>query len=99
MSKRPSEDPDEDDRKPAAKRIKQEPEDEPQSWALEEQKEAPPPRPWGGKKDYQAIFRKYTSIGEYGEEHYDVIDMLIEAQRAVRRITDHLEIVKPIKMW
>ena len=28
------------------------------------------------------------------EEHYDVIDMQIEPQRAVRRITDHQEIVK-----
>ena len=93
-SKQLSEDPEEDDRKPAAKRIKQEPEDEPQSWAQEEQKEAPPPKPWADKKDYQAIFRKYISIGEYGEEHYDVIDMQIEAQRAVRRIMDHLEIVK-----
>ena len=34
------------------------------------------------------------NIGEDGEEHYDVIDMQIEAQRAVRRITDHQEIVK-----
>ena len=31
--KHPSEDPEEDDRKPAAKRIKKEPEDEAQSWA------------------------------------------------------------------
>ena len=37
-SKRPSEDPEEDDAKPAAKRIKKEPEDEAQSWAQEEQK-------------------------------------------------------------
>ena len=35
-SKPPSEDPEEDDRKPAAKRIKKEPEDEAQSWAQEE---------------------------------------------------------------
>ena len=35
-SKHPSEDPEEDDRKPAAKRIKKEPEDEAQSWAQEE---------------------------------------------------------------
>ena len=40
------------------------------------------------------IFRKFISIGEDGEEHYDVIDMEIEAQRGVRRITDHQEIVK-----
>ena len=37
---------------------KQEPENEPQSWAQEEQKDAPPPKPAGDKKDYQAIFRK-----------------------------------------
>ena len=52
------------------------------------------PKPWEDKKDYQAIFRKYISIGQDGEEYYDVIDMQIEAQRAVRRITDHQEIVK-----
>ena len=94
MSKHPSDDPTEDDRKPTAKRIKKEPEDEAHSWAQEEQIEKPTPKPWEDKKDYQAIFRKYISIGEDGEEHYDVIDMQIEAQRAVRRITDHQEIVK-----
>ena len=93
-SKRPSEDPEEDDRKPEAKRIKKEPEDEAQSWAQEEQTKKPILKPWADRKDYQAIFRKYISIGEHGEEHYDVIDMQIEAQRAVRRITDHKEIVK-----
>ena len=93
-SKRPSEDPEEDDRNPAAKRIKKEPEDEAQCWAQEEQIEKPTPKPWEDKKDYEAIFRKLISIGEDGEEHYDVIDMEIEAQRAVRRITDHQEIVK-----
>ena len=56
--------------------------------------EKPISKPWEDKKDYQAIFRKYISIGEDGEEHYDAIDMQIEAQRAVRRITDHEEIVK-----
>ena len=45
-------------------------------------------------KDYQAIFRKYISIGEDSEENYDMIDIQIEAQKAVRRITDRLEIVK-----
>ena len=94
MSKRPSEDPEEDDRKPVAKRIKKEPEDEAQSWVQDEQKEETTPKPWEEKKDYEAIFRKFISIGEDGEEHYDVIDMEIEAQRAVRRITDHQEIVK-----
>ena len=85
------------DRKPGAERIKKEPEDEAQSWAQEEQIEKPTPKSWEDQKDYQAIFRKYTSIGEHGEEHYDVIDMQIEAQRVVRRITDHQEIVKQYK--
>ena len=93
-SKSPSEAPEEDDRKPAAKRIKKEPEDEAQSWAQEEQIEKPTPKPWEDKKDYEAIFRKFTSIGDDGEEHYDVIDIEIEAKRAVSRITDHQEIVK-----
>ena len=90
----PSEDPEVDDWKPAAKRIKKEPEDEAQSWAQEEQIEKPTPKHWEDKKDYEAIFRKFISIGEDGEEHYDMIDMEIEAQRALRRITDHQEIVK-----
>ena len=76
----PSEDPEEDNRKPAAKRIKKDPEDEAQSWAPEEQIEKPTPKPWEDKKDYEAIFRKCIYIGEDGEEHYDVIDMEIEAQ-------------------
>ena len=50
--------------------------------------------PWEDKKDYEAIFRKYISIGDDGEEHHGVIDMERDAQRAVRRITDHQEIVK-----
>ena len=33
-------------------------------------------------------------VGEDGEEDFDVIDMQIEAQKVVRRITDHLEIAK-----
>ena len=74
-SKRPSEEPGEDDRKPAAKTIKKEPEDEAQSWAQDEQKVEATFKPWEDKKDYEAIFRKYISIGEDGEEHYDVIDM------------------------
>ena len=40
------------------------------------------------------MFRKFISIGEDGEDHYDMIDMEREAERAVRRITDHQEIVK-----
>ena len=91
---RPSEDPEEDDRKPVAKRIKKEPEDEAQSWAQDEQKVETTFKPWEDKKDYEAVFRKYLSIGEDGEDHYDVIDMEREAQRAVRRIQDHQEIVK-----
>ena len=82
------------DRKPGAKRIKKESKDEAQSWAQEELTEKPTPKPWEDKKDYQTIFRKYISIGEDGEEHYDMIDMQIEAQRPVRGIADHQEIVK-----
>ena len=92
--KRPIEAPEEDDRKPAAKRIEKEPEDEAQSWAQDEQTEETTFKPWEDKKDYEAIFRKYISIGEDGVEHYDTIDLEIEAQRAVRRIQDHQEIVK-----
>ena len=62
--------------------------------AQEEQIEKPTFKPWEAKKDYEAIFRKFISIGEDGEEHYDMIDMEIEAQRAVTRITDYQEIVK-----
>ena len=40
------------------------------------------------------MFRKFISIGEDGEDHYDMIDMEREAERAVIRITDHQEIVK-----
>ena len=92
--KRQSEDPAEDDRKPAAKRIKKEPEDEAQSMTWDEPKVETTFKPWEDKKDYEAIFRKYISIGEDGEEHYDMIDMEREAQRGVRRIQDHQEIVK-----
>ena len=93
-SKSQRDDPGEDDRKPGAKRIKKEPADEAQSWAQDEQREETTFKPWEDKKNYEAIFRKYISIGEDGEEYYDVIDMEIEAQRAVRRIQDHHEIVK-----
>ena len=57
----PSEAHEEDDRKPASKRFKKEPEDEAQSWAQEEQIEKPRPKPWEDKKDYEAIFRKFIS--------------------------------------
>ena len=74
-SKRPSDDPEEDDRKPAAKRIKKELEDDAQSVTQDEPKVETIVKPWEDKKDYEAIFRKYISIGDDGEEHYDVIDM------------------------
>ena len=93
-SKRPSDDPEEDDRKPAAKRIKKDQEDNAQSVTQDEPKVENVVKPWEDKKDYEAIFRKYITIGDDGEEHYDVIDMERDAQRAVRRITDHQEIVK-----
>ena len=86
--------PEEDDRKPAAKRIKKEPEDEAQSWAQDEQKEETTPKPWEDKKDYEAIFRKFIFILEDGEDYYDEIDMERDAERTVRRITDHQQIVK-----
>ena len=57
-SQHPTEDPEEDDRKPASKRIKKEPEDEAQSWAQDEQKEETTPKPWEDKNDCEAIFRK-----------------------------------------
>ena len=93
-SKCPREDPEEDDRKPAAKRIKKEPEDDAQSVTQDEPKVETIVKTWKDKKDYEAIFRKYISIGDDGEEHYDVIGMERDAQRAVRRITDRQEIVK-----
>ena len=92
--KRPSEDPEEDDRTPAAKRIKKKPEDDAQSVTHDEPKLETTVKPCEDKKDYEAIFRKYISIGDDGEEQYDVIDMERDAQRVVRRITDHQEIVK-----
>ena len=74
-SKRPRDDPEEDDRKPAAKRIKKEPEDDDQSVTQDEPKVATIVIPWEDKKNYEGIFRKYISIGDDGEDHYDVIDM------------------------
>ena len=93
-SKRPREDPEEDDRNPAAKRTKKEPEDDAQRVTQDQSKVETTVKPWEDKKDSEAISRKYISIGDDGEEHYDVIDMERDAQRAVRRITDHQEIVK-----
>ena len=97
--KRPRDDPEEDDRKPAAKRIKEEPEDDGQSVTQDEPKLETIDKPWEDKKDYEAIFRKHIYIGNDGEEHYDVIDMERDAQRAVRRITDHQEIVKQLTQF
>ena len=54
---RPREDPEEDDRKPAAKRIKKEPEDEVQSVTQDDPKVETTSKPWKDKKDYEAIFR------------------------------------------
>ena len=78
--KRPSEDPEEDDRKPAAKRTKKEPEDDAQSVTQDEPKVETIVKPWEDKKDYEAIFRKYIYIGDDGEEHYDMVDMERDAQ-------------------
>ena len=93
-STRPREEPEEDGRKPAAKGIKKEPEDEAQSVTQDEPKVETTFKPWEDKKDYEAIFKKYISIGDDGEEHYDVFDMERDIQRAVRRIQDHQEIDK-----
>ena len=93
-SKRPSEAPEEDDRKPDAQRNRRSQKIRLRVWAQEEEIEKSTPKPWGDKTKYEAILRKFISIGENGEEHCDVIDMEIEAQSAVRRITDHQEIVK-----
>ena len=76
------------------KELKKEPEDDAQSVTQDEPKVETTVKPWEDKKDYEAIFSKYISIGDDGEEHYDVIDMERDAQRAVRRIIDHQEIVK-----
>ena len=78
--KRPSEDPEEDDIKPAAKRIEKESEDDAQSVTQDEPKVETTIKPWEDKKDYEAIFRKYIYIGNDGEEHYDVIDMERDAK-------------------
>ena len=57
-SRHPSEEPEEDDRKPGAKRIKKYPEDEAQSVTQDEPKVESTFNPWEDKKDYEAIFRK-----------------------------------------
>ena len=62
------------------KEIKKEPEDDAQSVTQDEPKVETIVKPWEDKKDYEAIFRKYISIGDDGEEQYDVIDMEREAQ-------------------
>ena len=58
-SKRPRDDPEEDDRKRAAKPIKKEPEDDAQSVTQDEPKLETIVKPWEDKKDYEAIFRKH----------------------------------------
>ena len=50
MTKHTSEDPEENDRKPAPERIKMEPENDAPSWAQEEQIEKPTPKPWETRK-------------------------------------------------
>ena len=62
-SQRPRKEPEEDDRKLVAERIKKEPEDEAQSWAQEEQIEKPTFKPWEDKKDYEANIMKFISTG------------------------------------
>ena len=84
----------EEDRNPAAKRIKKEPEDDAQSVTHDEPKVETTVMLWEDKNDYEAIFIKYISIGDDGKELYDVVDMERDAQRAVRRNQDHQEIVK-----
>ena len=56
--KRPREDPEQDDRKQAAKLIKKETEDDAQSVTQDEPKVETKVKPWEDKKDYEAIFRK-----------------------------------------
>ena len=73
--KRLSEDPEEDGRKPAAKRIKKETEDHAESVTQDEPKVETIVKTWEDKKDYEAILKKYISIGNDGEEHSDVVDM------------------------
>ena len=51
-SKPPNEDPEENDRKPAAKRIKWEPEDDAQSVTQDEPKLETIVKPWEDKKNY-----------------------------------------------
>ena len=72
-SKRPRDEHEGDDRKPGAKRIKKEPENEVQSATQDEPKVETTSKTWEDKNDYEAIFRKYLYIGNDGEEHYDVI--------------------------
>ena len=61
-NKRPSDDPEEHDRKLSAKRNKKEPEDDAQSVTQDEPKVETIVKPWEDKKDYEAIFRKYIYI-------------------------------------
>ena len=63
-SMRPCDEHEEDDRKPAAKRVKKEPEDDAQSVTQDEPKVETIAKPWEDMKDYEAIFRKYIYIFE-----------------------------------
>ena len=65
-SRCPRDDLEEVNRKPAAKRIKKEPEDDVQSVTQDEPKVETIVKPWEDKKDYEAIFRKYIYIGNDG---------------------------------
>ena len=91
-SRLPGEDPEEDDRKPAAERIRKEPEDDAQRVTQDEPQEETTFKHWDDEMDYEAIFRKYISIGDDDKDHYNVVDMERDAQRAVRRIQVHQEI-------
>ena len=93
-SRHPREAHDEDDRKPPQKELKRSQKMRLRVGLRKSKQRNPHLSSGKTRKTTNAIFRKYISIGEDCEEHYDVIDMQIEAQRAVRRITDHQEIVK-----
>ena len=53
-----------------------------------------PTKALGRQEGLSSNIQKVYFVGEDSEENYDVIDIQIEAQKAVTRITDHLEIVK-----
>ena len=59
---RPCDDREEDDRKPAAERVKKEPEDDAQSVTQDDPKVETIVTPWEDKKDYEAILMKHIYI-------------------------------------